>query len=140
MDHAASEPYRNTAPELHGLLEELKRQEPIFHYPEMCPTREDFNRLTAPGLWETGASGRRYSRDDVWSILEQRYATDPSGQLDNWQTSEFMLREIAPATYLLTYTLRQDTRLTRRVTIWQQDAGGWKILYHQGTPVADQEP
>ncbi|HEX4029604.1 MAG TPA: hypothetical protein VHX20_04530 [Terracidiphilus sp.] len=41
--------------------------------------------------------------------------------------------------YLLTYTLLQDaTRLTRRATIWQRTAG-WKIVYHQGTIVQDEE-
>lgn len=141
MEHAASEPDHNTDSELHELLEELKRREPIFHHPELGTSREDFNRLTDPEFWETGASGRRYSREHVWSVLEQRYASEPSGQLGgDWQTSEFRLREIASATYLLTYTLLQDTRLTRRVTVWQRGAGDWKILYHQGTLVTDLEP
>jgi hypothetical protein len=39
---------------------------------------------------------------------------------------------------LLTYTLLQDKqRLTRRGTIWQSTADGWKIVYHQGTIVQD---
>ena len=48
------------------------------------------------------------------------------------------VREIAPATYLLTYTLwGQGDRLTRRLTVWQGSVrDGWKALYHQGT-VAD---
>lgn len=141
MEHAANEPDRYTDLELLDLLEELKRREPIFHHPELGTTREDFNRLTDPGFWETGASVRRYSREHVWSILKQRYTSDPSGQPeDDWQTSEFQLRAIAPATYLLTYTLLQNARLTRRATIWQRHAGDWKILYHQGTPVTDHEP
>ncbi len=52
-------------------------------------------------------------------------------------TSEFHLREIAPATYLLTYTLQQDTKLTRRATIWQRRERDWTVLYHQGTLVSD---
>jgi hypothetical protein len=39
---------------------------------------------------------------------------------------------------LLTYTLLQNKqRLTRRATIWQRTAEGWKIVYHQGTIVQD---
>lgn len=52
-------------------------------------------------------------------------------------TSEFHLREIAPATYLLTYTPQQDTKLTRRATIWQRRERDWTVLYHQGTLVSD---
>ncbi|WP_052436765.1 DUF4440 domain-containing protein [Georgenia sp. SUBG003] len=141
MEPAASEPDRRTDPELRDLLEELERREPIFHRPGLGTTREDFDRLTDPGFWETGASGRRYSREHVWSVLEQRYAADPAGRPDDgWRTSDFRLRAIAPDTYLLTYTLLQGTRLTRRATIWQRHAGDWKILYHQGTVVADDAP
>ncbi|WP_242484379.1 DUF4440 domain-containing protein [Rhodococcus sp. MS16] len=99
---------------------------------------EDFDRLTDPDFWETGASGHRYSREYVWSILEQRYtsySSDPRDQ--DWHTSEFHLREIAPATYLLTYPLQQDTKLTRRATIWQWRERDWTVLYHQGTLVSD---
>ena len=42
-----------------------------------------------------------------------------------------------PDTYLLTYTLRQDARVTRRLTVWQRHEGHWRILYHQGTIVAE---
>ena len=48
------------------------------HRPELGTTRDDFEHLTDPGFWETGASGRRYSRDDVWAVLEQRYAAASS--------------------------------------------------------------
>jgi hypothetical protein len=45
---------------------------------------------------------------------------------------------LAADLYLLTYTLLQDkVRLTRRSTIWQRTAEGWKIVYHQGTIVQD---
>lgn len=136
VDHAAHEPDRRTAPELLGILEELEVREPIFHRPPTGFTREEFDRLVDPSFWEAGASGRRYSREYVWSILEERRGTDSPGDL-GWQTSDFQLRELAPSTYLLTYTLLHRSRLTRRATIWQHRASGWTILYHQGTPVAE---
>ena len=72
-------------------------------------------------------------------VLEGRYKSDPSGRLDaEWETSEFRLREISPGTYLLTYTLLLDDRLTPRTTLWQRRDGNWKILFHQGTVVAEQ--
>lgn len=91
--------------------------------------------MTAPDFWETGASGRRYSRAHVLNALEERYKQPPT---EDWETSDFHCRELAADLYLLTYTLVLDGRRTRRATIWQHDAGDWKILYHQGTVV--QEP
>ena len=38
---------------------------------------------------------------------------------------------------LLTYTLWQGERVTRRLTVWQRHDGRWRILYHQGTIVAE---
>ena len=55
---------------------------------------------------------------------------------EHWETSGFHCAELAPDTYLLTYTLVQDkARVTRRSSIWRRALDGWKILYHQGTLV-----
>jgi hypothetical protein len=44
---------------------------------------------------------------------------------------------LGPEFYLLTYTLRQPDRLTRRSTIWRRtEDGDWQIVFHQGTPVS----
>lgn len=72
----------HTAPGLHEVLAGLERREPVFHRREYGTTREDFERLTDPSFWEIGASGRLYSREHVWSVLEDRYSSDPSGRLD----------------------------------------------------------
>lgn len=127
------EPDRTTARELREVLEDLRRREPIFHRPEWGTTREDFLALTAPDFWEVGASGKRYSRDYVWSVLEQRYA-EPA--LDDWETSDFQVRATGASTYLLTYTLIQGDRVTRRLTVWKRRENRWSVLFHQGTPVA----
>jgi hypothetical protein len=50
-----------------------------------------------------------------------------------WETADFRCQELAPDIYLLTYTLRQGERKTRRATIWQRTTDGWKIVFHQGT-------
>jgi hypothetical protein len=129
------EPTLTTVPELQGILAELASREPIFHRPEFGTTRSDFERMTTEDYWETGASGRRYSRPFVLDGLEERCSVPHE---DVWETSEFQCRKLAEDVYLLTYTLLQDhARLTRRATIWQKTSEGWKILYHQGTIVQD---
>jgi hypothetical protein len=125
------EPKLVTAPELKDILAELSRLEPIFHWPPKDMPRAALEQMTVDDFWETGASGRRYAREFVFDVLEQRMA---KAEPDVWQTSEFYCRKLAEDLYLLTYTLLQDnTRLTRRASIWQKAADGWKIVYHQGT-------
>jgi len=126
------EPKLATAPELLGVLEELRQREPIFHHPELGSRRCDFESMTDANFWEVGASGRRYSREYVLNILEQR---PPDPDEASWVMRDFHCREIAAENYLITYTLLQGVRLTRRATLWRKTPAGWKILYHQGTMV-----
>ena len=121
-----------TSPELLAVLEELKLREPIFHHPELGTTRRDYEAMTDAEFWEVGASGRRYSREFVLHTLANR-APDP--EESKWLTRDFQCREIAADNYLITYTLFQGARVTRRATLWRRTADGWKVLYHQGTIV-----
>ncbi len=129
------DPALTTAPELRDILAELASREPIFHRPEFGTSRADFETMTVEDFWETGASGRRYSRNAVLDALEKRFSVPHT---DIWETKDFHCRSLAPGVYLLTYTLLQDNvRLTRRSTIWRRTADGLKIVYHQGTIVQD---
>ncbi|HEX3968388.1 MAG TPA: DUF4440 domain-containing protein [Edaphobacter sp.] len=86
-------------------------------------------------FWEIGASGRRYSKEYVLAELEKR-RRHPREDIS--ETSGFHCRELAPDLYLLTYTLIQyKIRKTRRLTIWHRTKVGWKIVFHQGTIVAE---
>jgi hypothetical protein len=124
-----------TAEALRPTLAELLQREPIFHRRELVHDRETFERETAPDFWEVGASGRRYSREAIWRTLAERFSSDETA---TFTISEAQLREIAPQTYLLTYTLDDGERLTRRLTVWRGSAAsGWKILFHQGTVVQE---
>ena len=129
------EPILITDPELSDILTQLAAREPIFHRPELGTTQADLEKMTTEDFWEIGASGRRYSRAFVLDVLEQRRAAQ---NIDEWETSDFYCRRLAPDLYLLTYTLLQNKeRLTRRSTIWQSTSDGWKIVFHQGTIVQD---
>ncbi len=131
------EPILETEPRLQSIQEELAAREPIFHHPELGTTRADLEAMTVSDFWEVGASGRRYSREYVFSVLEER--SESPGN-DKWETSGFHCREIAPDNYLLTYTLDQQGRITRRATLWRRTPDGWKIVYHQGTVVHETRP
>lgn len=131
-------PWLTTDSRLREILQELRSREPVFHRPEHGTRRPDFEGMTDEGFWEVGASGRRYSREHVLDVLEDRHQVASHLALeDTWEASDFACRELGSDTYLLTYTLLQGSRKTRRLTVWRRAADGWKILFHQGTVVED---
>jgi hypothetical protein len=125
--------------DLRPILDELRRREPIFHNPVFGSTTSDFERSTAPDFWEVGASGRRYSREFILAMAERSPSHFVDAEASGWLTEDFGLRRLGPDTYLLTYTLDQAGRRTRRSTIWRSSADGWHILYHQGTIISAEE-
>ena len=131
------EPARVTPPDLRAIEAELIARKPIFHRPEFGTTRADFERMTDPGFWEVGASGRRYSRDFIIDTLVARHAAPHD---DPWETRDFCCQRLADGLYLLTYTLAQGARITRRSTLWRRAGDDWAIVFHQGTIVADEHP
>jgi hypothetical protein len=132
-----------TEAEYLGVLNELIQREPIFHHPEFGTTPQDFENMMDAEFWEVGASGRCYSREFVLAEVMKRYE-DPKNRgiyaspENTWETKDFRCRKIAHNNYLLTYTLFQGERMTRRSTLWRRSSTGWKILYHQGTIVQDE--
>jgi hypothetical protein len=120
-----------TALDLLPVLEELRSREPIFHTERFGLSLEDFERNTAPDFWEVGASGRRYSREFILNMRRREALVDADAA--GWKASGFGLRQLGPDCFLLTYTLDQAGRLSRRATIWERAAEGWRIVFHQGT-------
>jgi len=130
------EPVRKTEARLLAIERELSALEPIFHHPELGNTRAAYEKMTDESFWEVGASGRRYSRDFVIETLIDRYSR---AFVDDCVASDFYCQQLAANVYLLTYTLAQGDRMTRRSTIWRRDSVEWKIAYHQGTVIDDAE-
>jgi len=138
---ASRKTFFTTDPALAPILDELRPLEPIFHTPGFGLEPADFERRTAPDYWEVGASGRRYSRDFILQMLAD--SPPVNAATARWRASGHALRQLGTTpgaeTYLLTYSLRQSDRLTRRSTLWQRTPTGWQILYHQGTLVSTNE-
>jgi hypothetical protein len=134
LDDDDMEPHLVTEPRLRPVLKELMAREPLFHRPEIAKSRADFEQMTDATFWEIGASGRRYSREYVLDILDQRLANPAA---DVWKTKDGHCQEIAPDLFLLTYTLAQGERVTRRSSLWRRAGGSWRVLFHQGTVVQD---
>jgi hypothetical protein len=115
-------------------LHALRQLEPLIYAANSGHTRDHFEALLAPGFWEVGASGKRYSREFVLDTLEHRCAHPVD---ETWDVSDLRVQAIAEDLCLFTYTLHQPTRVSRRATLWRRTAAGWQMVYHQGTPVAE---
>ena len=113
--------------------EELLKREPLFHRVEFGTTRADYEKMIVPTFWEVGASGRRYSREYILDVLEER-GRNPAE--DPWEVQDFECIEVAQDNYLATYRLIQAARVTRRATLWRRGTEGWQAVYHQGTVVS----
>jgi hypothetical protein len=122
---------------LEQVLEELSSREPIFHTERFGRSLEEFQRSTAPDFWEVGASGRRYSREFILGMRSRETLVDADAA--GWKATGFGLRRLGPDCVLLTYTLDQQGRVTRRATVWERAGEDWRILYHQGTIVTANE-
>ena len=131
------EPSLTTPDALQPILQELRLLEPIFHSAYFDATPEKFEQYVSPQFWEVGASGNRYSRAFVLKVLSER-AAPPDDEA--WFTTDWHLAEAGAQNYLLTYTLHQPGRLTRRLSVWRTTNSGWQVIYHQGTVVAESQP
>lgn len=103
----------------------------------IAATRHDpalMDRTFAAEMVEFGQSGRRYARAEL--IL----APDPDAGIDaTLPLPEYEVACIAPGVALATYTsvLRQGDRTlrARRASLWVRGDDGWRLRFHQGTPI-----
>ena len=91
--------------------------------------------LLADSFVEFGSSGVTYSKAQIISAL----AAEPGAQIS---ATDFSAHFVAHDVALLTYRgCRHSIQhvFSLRSSIWQLQAGRWRILFHQGTPYAAPE-
>lgn len=126
-----------TPHEFRPILDELMEFEPLFHRTRVAMSRDEFDAVVDPEFREIGASGARYTRDCVQSVVERRRLrgeVNDAAEL-GWTDDRPALSRIAPDTYLVTYRLAQAHRVTERSSIWRFAENRWSVLFHQGTVV-----
>lgn len=109
----------------------------LHHAGRPCPVARA-EALLHPDFHEVGRSGRPYDRATVLAYLAGAAAVPPTV---SWGHQAVLL---APGVAWLTFrsAQRQDDGRwgldTLRCSLWlQDDAGGWRLRYHQGTPAAE---
>lgn len=95
--------------------------------PAVRADREALEALLDPDFTEIGQSGRLWDWDTILADLPEAPAFGGPRTM-----SEIAVLEAAPGVVLLTYRIAETG--TRRSSLWRQDATGWRLLFHQGTP------
>jgi hypothetical protein len=100
--------------------------------PEVRKSKERLNELIAENFVEIGASGRKFSKQNV--IKELLNETEI-----NFTILSFNTIEISPDTILSTYEVEKEIVganhkiLSSRTSIWKNINGRWQIVFHQGS-------
>ncbi len=82
--------------------------------------------LLHPDFEEIGASGRRWSRQEVLAMSGEGDAADVSLEV-------LTLKRLDAGTALLTYRSVAPRGSALRSSIWQRENGRWQVRFHQGT-------
>lgn len=85
--------------------------------------------LLAEDFREFGASGRVWSRDAVLELM----ATEP--EFAPPAVEDFAVQMVASEVALATYRAVGDSGSSQRSSLWIQEQGQWKMLFHQGTRI-----
>ncbi|MEU9581629.1 nuclear transport factor 2 family protein [Streptomyces chilikensis] len=92
--------------------------------------------LFDPEFVEIGASGRRWTYEEMVAALPTLH-----GGADSPRIEVFGMRGVllAPGLVHLTYESVIAGRRARRSSLWRKGGGeaGWRLYYHQGTPVPE---
>jgi hypothetical protein len=110
------------------VLDDLVARELQLLSPATRADREAVERLLHPDFREFGASGGVWDRDAVVAAL----AADPGVTP---RVAGMEGRRVADGAVLLTYEVTSPSR-SLRSSLWVAEAGGWRLLFHQGTPAA----
>ncbi|MET8937655.1 nuclear transport factor 2 family protein [Streptomyces rubiginosohelvolus] len=98
-------------------------------------------RLLDPEFIEVGASGRRWTYEEMLAALPDLDGGSGSGEGDGnrprFEPSRMVGVVLAPGIVHLTYETDFDGRRARRSSLWRRQDGetGWRMYYHQATPV-----
>ncbi|MFE6813078.1 DUF4440 domain-containing protein [Streptomyces sp. NPDC057677] len=113
--------------------------------PAVRVSRARAAELLDPGFVEVGASGRRWTYEEMLADLPEMSGATEAGP--RYEPAAFAAALLAPGVVHLTYETLLDGRRARRSSLWRRDpdapAGtGLRMYYHQGTPVpeADVQP
>ena len=94
-------------------------------------SRETLENLLADDFVEIGSSGKVLDRAAVVAALSPQAP-------QAWSIADFKLVELADGIAHVTYIATQAGRgSSHRSSIWSRIDGRWRMVFHQGTRIAD---
>lgn len=118
------------------VLRTLKKLEIELHREAVRSDPGRLEELLHPDFREFARSGRRYSRDEVLAEF-----TSGEERLPSVLSEDFEVTRLSERIAMLTYTSAhadgsgRPYRHTLRSSTWVRTPGGWRMRFHQGTPV-----
>lgn len=112
----------------------LLRLEEKLLSPETRKSSDEVMALLSENFIEIGSSGRIYEKQDVLDALKVEKPTQ-------FSLADFKAIPLADGVVLVTYRStmeREDGKAgssSLHSSIWKKGQGGWKLVFHQGTPL-----
>ncbi|QDB79944.1 nuclear transport factor 2 family protein [Georgenia wutianyii] len=104
--------------------------EELLLSPAVRADRSRLEPLLSADFTEIGQSGRWWGREEI--LAELTGESLPPGPAT---LTERAAREVGPGTLLLTYRLDLGTGASRRSSLWCEEDGAVRCVFHQGTPL-----
>ncbi|MCX4851535.1 nuclear transport factor 2 family protein [Streptomyces sp. NBC_00893] len=103
--------------------------------PSVRMSRSLARQLMDPDFVEVGASGRRWTHDEMLAALPEMDGAAESSP--RYEPSNFTGVLLAPGLVHLTYETTMDGDRARRSSLWRKQGAGatWQMYYHQATPI-----
>lgn len=100
--------------------------------PQVRASRERLDALLCDDFREIAASGRVFGKDEVLRRLPQETGV-------GFEATGFDVRAIAPDVALVAYRAQRRSggahSRSVRSSLWRREAGRWRMVFHQGTPL-----
>ncbi|MFI8293514.1 DUF4440 domain-containing protein [Streptomyces sp. NPDC085614] len=102
--------------------------------PEVRTSRALARELLDPEFVEVGASGRRWTYEEMLAALPELSGSAPAGP--RYRPSGMAGTLLAPGIVLVTYETVIAGARARRSSLWRRAADAtWRMYHHQATPV-----
>jgi ketosteroid isomerase-like protein len=116
-----------------GAAEQVRALELRLLDPVVRRDRAAVDRLLSPDFVEIGVSGRVWDKRSVLDLLSADTRPPPA-------VSDLRAEWLSPDAILVTYRAhRPGAAISMRASVWLRDADGWRVRFHQGTPVSSAE-
>ncbi|HUI31881.1 MAG TPA: DUF4440 domain-containing protein [Candidatus Acidoferrales bacterium] len=112
-------------------FEAVKELEESMWRSETRFDRDYMERVLSPDFFEFGRSGRVYKREDTLAAPAQKINA-------KLPLKDFRIHPITEDVVLVTYiteVIGNKLEMGNRSSIWIRTPKGWRLRFHQGTPV-----